>query len=473
MATFAHRNALSLLLAGVLGWAAAPAVAWDEFLVLTSDYSTLGGVTVVERYSPWTAQLDVENVGSDAVARYHDGLFYVVGRGGANHIQILDPAAGYQTIRQFSLGAGMNPQDIAFDEQGDAYVSCYDTAVLLKVDVENGVVLDSFSTAAFADADGLPETGWMLAVDDLLYVTCQRLDRNNWYLPVGGSCLAVFDMIAEAWVDVNLGSPGLDGILLTGQNPWCKLELAPDRTRLRAGCNGWYGVADGGVEIVDLAAGVSLGYEVTESALGGDVLDFSTVNGSRAFVIVSDASFFTSVRSYDPSTGGDVTVVASASAYVHVDVVFDGESQLYLADRTLGNDGLRVFDAFTGVELTSAPVYVGLPPAYIALPVNESLVEVPPAPVAGLHLAPPWPNPCNPGSNIRFSGEPGVTQTLRIHDLRGRLVLRANVCTDADGGGRYFFDGNDSSGRPVASGSYLVTVGEGPQLRSRGLTVVR
>ena len=66
-------------------------------------------------------------------------------------------------VREFSLGVGRNPQDIAFDTQGRAFVSCYDQAVLLRVDVNTGLVAQTDATAAFADADGLPEPAWMLA----------------------------------------------------------------------------------------------------------------------------------------------------------------------------------------------------------------------------------------------------------------------------------------------------------------------
>lgn len=446
--------------------------AWDEFLVLTTDFSTLGEAVVMERFSPWTATV-ATTVSSDPVGRYHDGLYYVVNRGGASNLQILDPDQGYQTIRQFSLGAGRNPQDIAFRSDGMAFVSCYDAALLLKVDTGSGTILDTFSTAAFADADGLPENGWMQAVDDLLYVTCQRLDSYNYYVPTGLSLLAIFDMALEIWVDVDPGTPELDGIVLTGESPYTQMELTSDRLHLRVGCNGSYFVLDGGVEIVDLAARVSLGYEVTEATLGGDLLDFETVDDTLAYVAVSDLSFHTSVRSYNPTTGGDVVVVAAAAEYAYVDVAYDGGNQLYVCDRSLAAPGLRVFDAGTGQELTAQPVNTGLPPFLVVLPLDEALTSAPPSLAANLTLEAPWPNPANPGTSIGLSGPAGRTVLLGIYDLRGRRVRTARVPLDAGGTGRFFFDGFDDSGRSVASGSYRVIVGTGNQRLGRGLTVVR
>ncbi len=448
-------------------------LAWDEFLVLTTDFTTLGSVCAVERYDPWSAECDLEYTCSDAVGRYHEGLYYIVGRGGCDHIQILDPGNGYQTVRQFRLGQGLNPQDIAFGSDGTAYVSCYDSALLLEVDVEAGTVLDSFSTAEFADPDGLPETAWMLAVDDLLFITCQLLDRDNWYLPSGPGQLLVFDMNTDGWVDVVPGTAEVDGIALAGANPYTQIELSLDRTQLRVGCNGVYGLLDGGVEVVDLTSRTSLGFEVTEATLGGDIIDYTNVSSSMAYTIVSDVSFQTSVVSYNPLTGGEVEVVDAANTYVHVDLAHDGVNLLYIADRTLGNAGLRVFDVTTGVELTAEPIATGMPPAMIVLPLEESLTSVPLGVRSDIHLAAPWPNPANPGTTIRFQGPTTVPVPLRLYDLRGRLIRAAVVTTDGEGHGEYFFDGRDGAGRNVASGSYRIVVGEGAETVSRGVTLVR
>ena len=116
----------------------AGAAAWTECMILTTDYSTFGGVSIMQRQAPWAIQPDVETVGGDPIARWYDGLVYVVNRGGANNVQVLDPQQGYTTTLQFSVGAGRNPQDIAFDSEGDAYISGYDEAVLLQVDKQTG-----------------------------------------------------------------------------------------------------------------------------------------------------------------------------------------------------------------------------------------------------------------------------------------------------------------------------------------------
>ncbi|MFH1843981.1 MAG: FlgD immunoglobulin-like domain containing protein [bacterium] len=469
-------NTVRLLLAPVfLGCALVgvtlAAADWNEFVVLCTDYSTVGELVVVERYSPWSCTGTTEPVGPDPVGRFHDGLYYIVNRGGASNLQIIDPDANYQTVSQFSLGSDRNPQDIAFRDDGIAFVSCYEEAVLLKVDVAAGTILDTYSTAAFADADGLPETAWMQAVGHLLYIAVQRLDSENWYVPTGLSLLAIFDMTTETWVDVIPGSPELDGIVLTGESPYTQLELSPDRQRLRVGCNGWYGSLDGGIEIVDLATRTSLGFEVTESTLGGDLIDFETVADTLGCVSVADAAFATSLVVYDPVTGGGVSTILSAGGYAYHDLAYDGAGLLYVVDRTYSNPGLRVVSLPDGTELTTSPIDCGLPPHFVVLPRDEALTATPPTVTSRLQLSPPWPNPSNPGCTVQLRGAPHHTVELGIYDLRGRRVRGTRVQLDGAGEGRYFFDGSDDSGRPVASGSYRA-VAEAERI-GRVFTLVR
>ncbi len=468
-----RRGALCLLVYGILAVAAAlPAAAWDECLVLTSDFGAFGGVASLERYSPWTVAIDLTTTSGDAVARYHDELYYIVNRGGASNLQIVDPAAGYATVDQYGLGAGRNPQDIAFAPDGTAYVSCYDDAVLLHLNVDTGSIIETFSTASFADADGFPETSWMQAVGNLLYVSCQRLDRANWYLPVGDSYLLVFDMAAESWVDVNPGTPQTDGIALVGTNPYSRLELAAAGTRLRVACNGVYGLLDGGVEHVNLTTRTSLGFEISEASLGGDVLDVTTVSDQLRYVIVSDSSFHSSLRKYVPGTS-NVTVVDQAAGYYHSQVLFDGGAQLFVADRTPGVSGIRVFNATSGNELTSSPVSTGQPPTSIVLPVETDWTAAPSAPRRALLVHAPWPNPCNPATRVEFVADPAVDARVGVFDLRGSLITSAAVTTSGDGTGTFHFDGRDRHGQFVPAGCYRVVVTTAQEQASTTFSLVK
>jgi len=465
--------AISILpMLALLAAAVAPAAAWDEVLVVTTDYTTYGSAATVERADPWTAELDVEPIGSDAVARWHDGLYYVVDRGGSN-IQILDPAAGYATLRQFPLGTGRNPQDIAFGPGGTAWVSCYDAALLLKVDTVSGAVLAEIPTDAFADADGLPETGWMQAVGDRLFIACQRLDRGSYYTPVGEGWLLVWDMRNEHWVDVDPATAPIDPVILAGSNPFAQIRLTADGTGLRVGTAGWFGLIDGGFETVDLATLSTGGIEITGEQLGGDLLDFEVVAPDLGYALVSDAYFVTSLLAFDPSGATGPRTVLAGGGYDYADIAWDGEGQIFLADQTLGATGVRVFDAATGEQLTADAIPVGRKPFQIVTP-TERPTGVPSAsPRSGLRLAAPWPNPANPAVNLRFAAEAGTRVELAVYDLRGRLLRRTRAVAGADGSGSWLFDGRDSCGRPLPSGAYRATARSASGTTGRGFSLVR
>lgn len=462
----------ALLLALVL---LLPAVAraWDELLVITTDFASTGGATTLQRAAPWTADVDVAVVHSDAVARWHDGLWWVVNRGASN-LQVLDPAAGYAVVFQTSVGANRNPQDIVFAADGSGWVPCYDQPLLLEVDPADGSVVQTYGTAAFADADGLPETGWAVRQGDRLAVICQRLDRNAWWGPADYSQLLLFDLATRAWVDADAAAPGVQGLVLAGTNPSSMLEPVGDGRRVRVGSAGFYGSLDGGIETADVLAGTTAGFQVTEAQLGGDLIDFVTVGAERGYALVSDASFRTSLVAYDPRDGSDVQVLLTTAGYDLVDLTWDGGLQLFVADRSPSGSGVRVFDALNGTELTAAPVATGRPPFLIAAPTDQAVTAVTAAAPPGVpRLAAPFPNPANPRTTVAFRAAPGAAVRLEVLDLRGRRLRTAAAVADADGAGAWTFDGRADDGRRLPSGPYRVRVASGAGAAETTLTLAR
>ena len=448
---------------------AANSLAQGYGAVIATDFTSTAYAAGFELASSWMVSPEPgEPVHHDAVARWHDGLLYVINRGGADNVQILDPEQDFDTVDQYSLGLGRNIQDMAFADDGSAYVSCYDTAELLRIDPANGAIHEVISTVAFADGDDLPETGWLLLHEGRLFVTCQRLDRDNWYSPVGDSYLLVLDTVTNQWLDCDDAQAGIQGILLSVSNPYT--QIVRDGDHLLVGCVSFYGAQDGGVDVVDPAGLVSLGTEVTEAALGGDLVDL-VVTGETRHVIVADPTWVTHVKGYAP--GGAIVTVHSATGYDHAALAFDRDFQLFVADRTLGNAGLRVFDVATGAQLTTDPVDTGLPPSFVALPGTDDVVGVGVLPASPLAMSAPWPNPANPATQVAFTAGAGQSVDLRVVDLRGRVVRRARVTCDALGQGAWSFDGRDQQGRAVASGVYRCVLQTPAGFAARSLTIVR
>lgn len=421
----------------------------DELLVLTTDFST-GSLTSMQLGSPWNPHLDVASVCPDAVGRSYGGLFYVVNRFGCDNIQVVDPAQNYATVRQFSVGAGSNPQDIAFESPTRAFVSCYDQPTVLAVNPSTGQILDSISLAQFADSDGLPELHRLYLHGRYLYVQLQRLDRNNGYVPVAPSYLVVIDTQTWSIVDTDVNVPGVTPITLTGLNPTGPMELDLVTGRLLVPTSGKFLQLDGGIEAVDLLSWRSMGFVVTEAALGGDLLHYTQGNGQRAFAIISDSNFSTCLVAYHPVHGTKLQTIHCTSGFDLADCETSQEGWLYLADRTFVDPGVRVFN-FAGQQQGDL-VPTGLPP--FELIVHRPATSEAPLPGEPLVARLPAPNPAADRVQFQLGSFAATHADVEVVDAAGRILRRL----DAPAHGRIDWDLEDAAGRAVPSGLYWIRV---------------
>lgn len=474
---FINARALRLVTAAVLLTAATAHAAppWDYVVSLTSDYDVSGRVSVVDVLPPWSIDDPVASIHSDADARFYGGLVYVVNHLYADNIQVLDPSQGFATIRQFSVGPGSNPQDIAFVSATRAYITRHESAFLLEVDPTTGAVTDSVDLSVFADADGLPEASGMVVVDGLLFVAVQRLDRDNYWVPVPPSYLAVLDTSTNELVDVDEVAPGVQGIELPLMNPYRELHVS-DTGMIYAACSGNWGVLDGGIVEVDPAALEATGVVATEAQLGGELYDFTLPLGARSHAVVSTSSpsWQQFCIAFDWSTGAKIENVWKPGGYSVMDIeLHEGTAQLFLADRTYASPGVRVFDALDGTQLTTGPIGASLPPNDL-LVLGSDVTSVESA-VRGtssiaLHA---WPTPAPGASRLSFSLPKRGHVRAVVYDLRGRVV---RALTDGEflaGDVSLDWDGHDSSGSAAAAGVYFVRVEAGLRSGIAKLVLVR
>jgi len=456
--------ALATLLLLVLAHRAQAARAF----VVESDFASGScmGVDVATRQ----ATCNVAPVHSDARVRWYGGRFYVVNRFGADNIQVHDGAT-YAFIRQFSVGNGSNPYDIAFASPTKAYVTRWASPDLWIVNPATGAHTGTISLAALADADGKPEMDRLIMVGPLLFVSLQRVDQAGGFLPTDSSLVAVLDTRTDTLVDCDPAHPGTQGILLPLVNPVTPFVFDEPRTRLYLGCVGRYGQLDGGIVAVDPANLVAAGVVAREDSLAGDVLDLAWHSETRAFAIVSDASFNTQLIRWSPVSGDrEATLYAPGGfSLADAEVTPDG-SEVWVCNSSFGSPGLRVFSATTGILLLP-PIVCALPPQGISFDAATGQVAgVEPRPAA-LALGPPSPNPARGPVQLELSSPGAAPVEVEVLDPSGRRVrvwslpgARANSVR---------WDLTDADGRRVPPGAYLLVARAGGASGARKVMVLR
>ena len=458
-----HRIKFLIPVLAALGAATSEVGAQSGLFVTTTDYQS--GSAAFLAPGATEAEVNLLNVHSDAVARYHNGRIYVINRLGQDNVLVLDPNSLHTPVLQFSTGNGTNPQDIAIVAPNKAYVSRYDSAELLIVDPQTGAERGTVDLGAFADADGLPEMSAMVQLGARVYVACQRLDRNSGFAPAGDSYLAVIDTDTDELIDMDLGADGVQGIRLAAANPYSVVAIGHQIVLSEAA---GFGDQKGGIEVIDVDSGTSHGLVVTETQLGGDVTALAMVDQEKGYAIVSDANFANFVKPVDLKSGAVGAALEGHSHGFTPDLAIDG-GRLIVADRgTFDNPaaaGLLIYDVATEALLVG-PISTGLPPSSIAVmaaaetstAVQEEAGTLP----QQTSLGNAYPNPFNGGTQIPFvvaSAE--VRVTLVLYDALGRKVrtlvngflpMGAHVVT---------WDGLDEVGTAMGNGFYLAELRAG------------
>lgn len=469
--------AISLLAQGVSVLASGNTSPSQPFLVVTTTDFSSGSLAVLEPGQS-TATTNILNIHSDAVAAYYGGNIYVINRLGQDNVTVLDAADPGVVLRQFSVGNGMNPQDIAFVSPTKAYVSLQNSSSLLIVDPSTGLIDGSIDLSSFADADGLPEAGEMEMRNGYLYVACNRLDRSdpwNW-LPTDESPLVVIDTASDTVVDIDPSKPGTQGIPLQLKNP-VALARSGDRLILSSAGSYW-DMTDGGIEIVDLVGHRSEGIAAGEGDLGGNVGAMVVASSTKGYCVVLDASWSYSLIAFDPQARRILRKLEGVeSPWGGLAVLGD---LLYVGDRSVSNPGVAIYDTATDAKI-AGPVSTGLPPGSIAVVKAESptvvegeeATEVVPSRCMLLGNS---PNPFNPSTTIAYavggtregvnrivnSGPDGNRSIgsrieLGVYDGAGRLVRNlVHGSMQIPGDYRLEWDGRDSEGRQAPSGVYFV-----------------
>ncbi len=463
-----------MLLAAIVFAAGVPPAqaAQSRALVLTSDFVT-GGLSAVNLTSR-AVSADVATVHSDARARWAFGKLYVLNRFGADNVQVIDAAAGYGTLRQFSLGNGANPSDIVLVAPDKAYVSLYGTSFLRIVNPDAGTLGPTIDLSAFADADGIPEADRMGRFGRWLFVALQRLDRNGGFQPTDTSLVAVIDTETDQVVDANPTLPGVQAIVLPLTNPVTQFAWDPVARRFHLGCVGRFGALDGGVAVIDPNQLTSVGVSATEAALGGDLGDLEWHTSTHAYAIVSDASFNTLLISWNPANGLRTGTLSNPGGFSLPDCALNDRGELYVCNNGFTAPGVYVYSAANDAPI-AGPLAVGLPPAVVVFDgLDDDVTGVSGAPTsAALELGAPMPSPARTSVRFDLTLASAAEGRVEVFDLSGRRIAMLAHGRFSAGRTRLLWNLEDRDGRRVAPGVYLARAAVNEESVSRRIVVAR
>ncbi|MFH2052215.1 MAG: FlgD immunoglobulin-like domain containing protein, partial [bacterium] len=94
-------------------------------------------------------------------------------------------------------------------------------------------------------------------------------------------------------------------------------------------------------------------------------------------------------------------------------------------------------------------------------------------PAAGTFTAEVWPNPFNPKVKISYTLPVAGEVTVRVYDVKGRLVRELKDEPAPAGAGQVTWDGADGGGRPASSGLYFYEVRSGDLVKIGKMSLVR
>jgi len=337
-------------------------------VVATTEFGAAGSISIIDAESLAVAS-DLTATHQDALVRVADDRVFVVNRQGGDSVQELDPARRWATVWQYSVGNGSNPWDIAILADSTAWVPLYNTGSLVRVDTlstshEGFVVGEPTALPTWTDDDERVEPSAALLHDGVLYVTVQGLDDYPSCEAGSRGYMHAFDPDDLAPLGVFDGEATLE---LAACNPMDQRLLSPDL--LAIGHAGRFrsverdqSVDDGGLELVDLAAGASRGLVASEADLGDrDIVTFAIGERGRAWIALADADFSVSVFAarLDEAqlTLGEAVWTSETGGVFDLAERF---GRVWIADRTPGTSGVVVLDAATG-ELVEV-ISTGFPP---------------------------------------------------------------------------------------------------------------
>ncbi len=270
---------------------------------------------------PRVAQNSLEPSGSDLTVVSHEKYFYRMERSGANNITKYDVNKPDAPIWQFSTEgdeANSNPHDLVFVNEEKAYLIRYGSDKAWIVDPsaesESAFKIGELDLSNYSDDDGYPEMDSGIIVDNMLFITLQRIDTSGGWgnYTYNTPYIAVFDTITDMEIDIQNCDCDLKGIAIEAIFNLLAIQYVDDSNRIYVqGVGNWdqsNGDASGGIVQVNPAT-----YETAlillDSPVYGAVSGMAIVSGTKGYFVGYAGWGNNTLYSFDPSCGCDVTAV--------------------------------------------------------------------------------------------------------------------------------------------------------------------
>jgi hypothetical protein len=346
-------SAISLLL--VLSAAAQPQdLAWrTRVAVAWNDAETGRGVVrAMSTQAPFQFVTPALDTDPDAVLHRFGKRLYVVSRPG-DTIAAIDVET-WTVAHTYVLPKGSAPLDVAVVSAGAAYISRAGASRLLKLELEGGGLSESVDLTPVAGPDGVPDMDRMLAYGRRLFVQMRREDGGD---SVVQPALAVIDLVTEQLIDANPATLPIDPVVLSGTAPRMRMQVIGSPARLFVSATGGF-FDDGGIEAVDPAGLVSLGLAVAEadSQTGADLGAFVMVKPEFGYLTFStDLLLSSHLHAFRPFAGVDPNELHVSLNYFAPALAHDALTSTLYVPHSFNEDGVHVFNAATGQQLTPQP----------------------------------------------------------------------------------------------------------------------
>jgi hypothetical protein len=312
----------AVLLSAIIAILAIPALAFSQ-----SDQTAIVATAAADYSSGAHSIISVDPVGgprsvqnnllptiSDIMVVAYQNHFYRLERFQADNIAKFDIAAPDTPVYQYSLmdsaetGTG-NPHGMIFLNENKAYILRYGKTKAWIVNPsaasEADFKIGELDLSAYADSDGIPEMDSGVIVDDVLYITLQRLDRNNGYVPSNTSYVALFDTATDTEIDTGIANnDGVKGIPLPTKNTGAIQYLAANDT-IYIQCTGDMGSSWSGRDPEYSGGIVTIDPSSHKAALlldDGDDANHPYGNISGLAVVSADKGYFVAYAGWGDNT---------------------------------------------------------------------------------------------------------------------------------------------------------------------------